>query len=255
MFFGLSKTVALLLMPLSLIVISFLLYIFIRRERLKKFFFWTGFGMLVFFSNDFLANEAMLMWEIPARPFDSVRTYDLGIVLTGTTISKEDPGDRVYFAKGADRVTHTVQLYKLKKIRRILISGGTGRLAGEAEPEARKYFKVMVMMGVDSADIMIEDETRNTYESAVAVKPMLERMNLTEDDCLLITSSFHLRRSLAVYRKAGLELDSFATDFYSHPREYYPDSFLIPKIDAIHNWQKLFKEWIGMAAYKVAGYI
>jgi uncharacterized SAM-binding protein YcdF (DUF218 family) len=113
----------------------------------------------------------------------------------------------------------------------------------------------MVMMGVDSADIMIEDETRNTYESAVAVKPMLERMNLTQDDCLLITSAFHLRRSLAVYRKAGLELDSFSTDFYSHPREYYPDSFLVPKIDAIHVWQKLFKEWIGMAAYKVAGYI
>lgn len=255
MFFALSKTVSLLVMPLSLIVICFLLYIFLRRDRLRKIFFWTGFGMLIFFSNDFIANEAILLWEIPARPFDFVKNYELGIVLTGTTIEKEEPADRVYFAKGADRVTHTVQLYKLKKIRRILISGGTGRLAGEAEPEARKYFKAMVMMGVDPEDIMIDDETRNTYESAVAVKPMLERMNLTQEDCLLITSAFHLRRSLAVYRKAGLELDSFATDFYSHPRSFYPDRFLVPKIEAIHIWQKLFKEWIGMAAYKAAGYI
>jgi uncharacterized SAM-binding protein YcdF (DUF218 family) len=212
-------------------------------------------GLLLFFSNDFIANEAILMWELPAQPYAITKRYKLGIVLTGTTITKPYPDDRVYFNRGADRVTHTVELYKLGFLEKILISGGSGRILMEDEPEANKYKKVMIMMGVDAEDIIIENETRNTYESAVAVKPMLDSMQINGDNCVLITSAFHLRRSLACYRKAGLNLDHFSTDFYSHPREYNLDSFIVPKIESMLIWQKLFKEWIGFAAYKAAGYV
>jgi uncharacterized SAM-binding protein YcdF (DUF218 family) len=255
MFFVLSKTVALLVMPLTLIVIFIVASLIVKRPKLKKLFFWTGFGLLLFFSNGTIANELIIWWELPATPYNEVRPHKLGIVLTGTTIRKPFPDDRVYFSHGADRVTHTVELYKKGLIEKILISGGSGLLVSEEEPEANKYRKVMLLMGVDSTDIMIENATRNTYESAVAVKPMLRKMNYTEKDCILITSAFHMRRSLAVYRKAGLELDYFTTDFYSLPRTYYPDALIIPKVEALEIWQKLFKEWIGLAAYKVAGYV
>jgi uncharacterized SAM-binding protein YcdF (DUF218 family) len=255
MFFVLSKTVALLLMPLTLIVIFIVASLIVKRPKLKKLFFWTGFGLLLFFSNGTIANELIIWWELPATPYNEVRPHKLGIVLTGTTIRKPFPDDRVYFSHGADRVTHTVELYKKGLIEKILISGGSGLLISEEEPEANKYRKVMLLMGVDSTDIIIENATRNTYESAVAVKPMLREMNYTERDCILITSAFHMRRSLAVYRKAGLELDYFTTDFYSNPRTYYPDALFIPNAEALEIWQKLFKEWIGLAAYKVAGYV
>jgi uncharacterized SAM-binding protein YcdF (DUF218 family) len=165
------------------------------------------------------------------------------------------PDDRVYFQRGADRVTHTVQLYKLGLIEKILISGGTGLLTSDDEPEADKFKNVMLMMDVPEADILIENGTRNTHESAVAVKAMLSTLHLTADDCLLITSAFHMRRSLACYRKVGLNLESFSTDFYTHPTVYYPDAFFVPRLEAMMLWQKLVKEWVGMAAYKVAGYI
>jgi uncharacterized SAM-binding protein YcdF (DUF218 family) len=255
MFFILSKTVAVLLMPLTLVVIFLFLFVFVRSQKWKKVFFWIGFGLLLVFTNDIIANELMNWWELPATAYQETKPRKLGIVLTGTTMAKEDPDDRVYFNKGADRVTHTIQLYKLNLIEKILISGGTGRLVGEDEPEADKYRKAMIMMGVDSADIIIENETRNTYESAVAVKPMLSELNYSYDDCLLITSAFHMRRSLACYRKAGVNIAYFTTDFYTHPRVYYVDSYIFPRIEALVIWQKLFKEWIGFAAYKVAGYV
>jgi uncharacterized SAM-binding protein YcdF (DUF218 family) len=255
MFFILSKTVAILFMPLTIIIICLLLGVFLKAAHLRKTFLWIGVGLLVFFSNDFIANEAMHMWELEARPYAVTGNYQIGIVLTGTTISKPYPDDRVYFNKGADRVTHTVQLYKLGRIKKILISGGSGRILGEDEPEANKYKKAMQLMGVDTLDILIENETRNTYESAVAVKPMLDSMKLKASDCILITSAFHLRRARACYRKAGFELDYFATDFYSHERGYHPVSLLVPNIDALVIWHKLFKEWLGFTAYKMAGYI
>jgi uncharacterized SAM-binding protein YcdF (DUF218 family) len=254
MFFILSKTLTYLVMPLTLICICLLASVVIRNARWKKRMFWSGFVLLFFFTNDFIANECMRAWELPPTAISNLQPYKLGIVLTGTTLSL-NPNDRVYFQRGADRVTHTVQLYKEGLLEKILISGGSGRLLGEAEPEANLFKKAMVMMGVPDSVIIIENETRNTYESAVQVKKMLEDQGYKGADCLLITSAFHMRRSLACYRKAGVQLDSFTTDFYSHPREFYPDSLIVPQLNALTVWHKLIREWVGFLAYKLAGYI
>jgi uncharacterized SAM-binding protein YcdF (DUF218 family) len=89
----------------------------------------------------------------------------------------------------------------------------------------------------------------------VAVSKILDSLQFRPGDCLLITSAFHMRRSLACYRKANLDIEPFSTDFYAHPRFFYLDGLLIPTIDAVLLWHKLFKEWLGIIAYKVAGYI
>lgn len=255
MFFILSKTVSFLAMPLTIIWLVWLVSVFIRNQRWKKICRWTAFGLFIFFTNDFIANEVMLLWEVKAVSYEELRPRELGIVLTGVTLSMREPNDRIYFAKGADRVTHTVQLYKLGLIKKILISGGTGSLVRVDEPEANKFRAVMLLMGVPDSVIILENQTRNTYESAVEVKKMLDSLHYKPEDCLLITSAFHLRRSLACYRKAGLELEPFATDFYTHPRRYYPDAFIVPKLEALVIWEKLMKEWTGFVAYKLAGYV
>jgi uncharacterized SAM-binding protein YcdF (DUF218 family) len=254
MFFVLSKVFAILIMPFTLISLIFVASVLVRNATWKRRLIMTAFCSLLFFSNEFIANEVMLRWEIPAKPFNTMRKFKLGIVLTGATIEGLKPADRVYFHRGADRVVHTVQLYKLALIEKILISGGTGMLTGAEEPEANKFQKVMIMMGIPEEDILIENETRNTAESAIEVKKILDSLGYTSTDCLLITSGFHMRRSLAVYRKAGLPLESFSTDFYAHPRSFYPDVLLIPQLDAMNKWHKLVKEWVGLAAYKIAGY-
>jgi uncharacterized SAM-binding protein YcdF (DUF218 family) len=111
------------------------------------------------------------------------------------------------------------------------------------------------MMGVDSAAILIENQTRNTYESAIAVKPILDSLGFSADQCLLITSAFHMRRSLACYRKVGVNLQAFPTDYYTHAPQFSVDEWIVPSAEAIVIWTKLFREWVGFVAYKVAGYV
>jgi uncharacterized SAM-binding protein YcdF (DUF218 family) len=254
MFFFLSKTLSYLVMPLT-IVSGILLYgLITKKPKRKKKLLIIGVSVLLFLSNDFIANEIMAAWEIPARPISSLRKYKLAIVLTGTTMDRL-PNDRVYFTKGADRVTHTVQLFKEGLIEKILISGGSGKLAGEEEPEANKFRKAMLLMGIPDSVIIVENETRNTHESALEVKRLLTRYSIRQEECLLITSAFHMRRAHACYGKVGVELETFSTDFYSHTGDYSFDSFLIPKVEALNAWTKLVKEWVGFGAYKVAGYI
>jgi uncharacterized SAM-binding protein YcdF (DUF218 family) len=255
MFFILSKTLVFLLMPFTIVVILLVASVLIKKPKWKKRTFWIAFVMLIFFSNEFIANAVMRGWEMEARPFSSMRKYKVGIVLTGATIYGLQPNDRVYFHRGADRLIHTVQLYKLGLIEKILISGGVGRLVSEEEPESVKFKKTMLLMDIPNNDIIIESETRNTGESPIEVKKILDHLGYQAHDCLLITSAFHMRRSLLSYKKNGLELDSFSTDFYGHKVQFAFDDLFIPQVDAIVKWNKVVKEWVGVAAYKITGYI
>lgn len=254
MFFFLSKTLGYLATPLTLIFLCLLLSAFLKSLKWKKWLFRSGLILLWFFTNEFIANEVMRAWEIPAREIQTLPKYKLGIVLTGVTIPLK-PDDRVYFQRGADRVTHSVQLFKSGYIERILISGGSGKLVAEEEPEANLFKKAMLMMGIPENRILIENETRNTYESAVQVKTMLIDSSYQNKDLLLITSAFHMRRSMACYKKAGLEPEPFSTDFFSHERLWYFDGLVVPKSEALIIWHKLMREWIGFIAYKIADYV
>ncbi|MEX2231811.1 MAG: YdcF family protein [Cyclobacteriaceae bacterium] len=229
--------------------------IFVKHKVWKKRLRLAGVIMLVLFSNEFIANELMKAWEIKTKPYADMRQYKLGVVLTGVTIPQLTPNDRIYFQKGADRIVHTVQLYKLGIIERILISGGSGRIVDIQEREADQFKHAMLLMGVPDSVISLENQTRNTHESAVEVKKMLADLGYSSNDCVLITSAFHMRRSLACYRKVGLDLDSFSTDFYAHQGVYYFDAFVIPKLEAFIIWHKLAKEWVGFVAYWISGYV
>lgn len=254
MFFVLSKVLSFLTNPLVYIMGLFLFSVFIRKAHLKKRFFWIGFSLLLFFSNDFIANEVMNLWEVKATPYAQInKVYDWGIVLTGVTHNDRQPDDRVYFHHGADRVLHTIELYKKGIIKKVMISGGTGRLITAARPEADELLAVMLLAGVPVNDIHTENGSRNTHESALEVKELMKAE--TGSRVLLITSAFHMRRSHACFEKAGIKTDVFSTDFYTHPRYFTPDVLFIPKADAINLWQKIFKEWTGIIAYWAAGYI
>ncbi len=255
MFFFLSKILAYLIMPILIICCLLVAAAVVKKQRLRKKLFYAGLTLLLFCSNDFVVNEVMMLWEVPITPFNTMKkNYEWAILLTGVT--KYDDGmllDRVFFSRGADRVTHTVQLYKLRKVKKILVSGGTGNLAMRDRKEADEIEEALLLMGVPQEDIVKETNSRNTHESSVEVKKILTG-NTSPDSCLLVTSAYHMRRSAACFAKVGWRVDCFSVDFLSHHRRYTPDTLFIPKIEAIMNWQILIKEWVGMISYELAGY-
>lgn len=253
MFFYLSKTLNYLVMPLVVTSLLLVLGILIINKKWSHRFLVTGICLTLFFSNEFIANEVMLWWEIPPSPYSKIhQTYDYGVLLTGVTSTDKKPADRVYFQHGADRVVHTVELYKKGIIRHIIVSGGTGRLLTAVRKEADDIYKALVLMGIPYYHITVEKESRNTHESAVAVSEMLRQSG---GSALLITSGFHMRRSLACFKKQGLDITPFSTDFYTHPRYFTFDVLIVPKIESWIIWHKLAKEWTGFIAYKIVGYV
>jgi uncharacterized SAM-binding protein YcdF (DUF218 family) len=255
MFFVVSKILSFLAQPLPIILILLVSGWIVRNARWKKILTRTAFGLLLFTSNPFIANLAMRAWEMPVIPFRSIaKKYDFGVLLTGVTKTEATPKDRVYFGRGADRATNTLHLYKLGIIRKVIVSGGSGRLDGSGVKEADDLADFLKLAGVPAADIIIENGSRNTHQSAVEVSALMAGLEGPRE-ALLITSGYHMPRAMACFRKSGLTLDPFPVDPQSDRSRYTPAALFIPSPDAMLLWQTLLKEWIGFLAYRVAGYI
>lgn len=256
MFFIVSKILSYLIQPVVIVSILLLASLVVKEKRWKRGLKLTGIGLLLFFSNSFIANEVVSLWELPGRPFSQMKQYEVAIVLTGVAINKSSgPSDRTYYSLGADRVIHTAHLYKLGLIKKVIVSGGTARILEKSEPEALQLKRSLMVMGVPDSVIYTDASSDNTYENAVESKKILDSLGVKINDCLLVTSAFHMRRARACFVKAGMDIDYFTCDFRAAPRSFTPDVLFVPKLDGLQIWQKLLKEWVGFAAYKAAGYI
>ena len=236
------------------IIITFVLAIKWKSPKRRKISFGIGLTMLIIFSNQYLANQVMLWWEPEPTPMELVPHYDVGIVFTGVTKGSKTPRDRVYFNKGADRITHTLQLYNEGKLDHILISGGLGFAQVGQSIAANRLKAFLIMAGVPDSVITTEPDAVNTYENARNSAQILKR-DFPNKNYLLITSAFHMKRSALCLSKQEIDFDEFPAGFNTDRPTLNFDDLFIPRGTAIAKWENLFKEWTGLIVYKMMGYI
>jgi uncharacterized SAM-binding protein YcdF (DUF218 family) len=252
MFFILSKLLTFLISPLVWVVALLLFAVFSKFPHRKgKSLRWALFLTLLF-TNSFLFDECSRLWEVPATPYKDLKTYEAGIVLGGMSVY--DPSlDRAQFFRGVDRLIQAVELYKNGVIKKIIFTGGSGRLLHPEMKEGNYINRYLLYMGVPESDFTIEAESKNTYENAVFTKQSLNENS--KNDFLLITSSMHMRRSLGCFNKAGLNVQPYSTDRYAGPRKFEFDHLFIPEPSVLYDWTKLLHEMVGYITYKIAGYL
>jgi len=252
MFFILSKTVALLFYPIIWIFAVFAFGLIQHARGKKTYAFILGFLMFAFFSNPYIVNVMMRNWEVQPVLMAEVAEHEVAVVLTGVTKSNKEPNDRVYFNKGADRLLHVVQLYKLGKVKKILISGGSGLLFGKKDIESENFRKVFLICGIKQADLLLEDSSRNTYENALYSAKIIKRD--FKGKVLLVTSAFHMKRAARCFKKQGVNFTAFPVDYYSDEHSLTFEHF-IPTENAMAHWRVLIKEYLGYLSYSMIGYI
>jgi len=218
------------------------------------FLYWTSVLKNRYRSFDCLCTIDALWWEYDPIPMEEVGEYDVAIVFSGVTRGSKTPRDRVYFQNGADRITHTLQLYKEGKVKNIIVSGGLGFQQVANSNAADRLASFLTMAGVPDSVITKEPEAVNTYENAVKVAEIL-RSKFPDKKYLLVTSSFHMKRSKLCLEKQGIEFDIFPAGFLTTRSTTHFDDLFLPKSEAIGRWEQLIKELVGIATYKVMGYI
>lgn len=208
---------------------------------------------MLLLSNPFLSNEAWRAWEVNPVSVQEVNNYDAAIILTGVTGAREDIPDRILTHKGADRFLHPLQLYRLGKIKKFIVTGGNGRVLTDLEVEANQIGRVLQMAGVPREDIILEGNSRNTRENAANTAHLLQK-HPEWNRLLLVTSAFHMRRAAACFNKADLQVTPYSADFYAYERRFTPDELIIPSVGAFNGWHLLIHEVTGFIVYKILGY-
>lgn len=256
MFFFFSKLLYYFITPISWLFFCALGYLLSTSPKWKHRFGMSFVTIFLLFTMPWFINNLLGAWEHPPQPIASVDTYEVGVVLTGVA-QVNAPHDRVFFNKGADRLTQALLLYKAGKIKKILITGGDVDLMGKLKShEARQLGELLLAAGVPQADIWIEERSFNTRENAVNTHQVLLEKGLHKDELLLITSAFHLPRALACFRKVGLRPVPFSTDMVMNDYEKRLQLItLLPSDKALHRWNILLKEWVGMLTYRLMGWV
>lgn len=133
---------------------------------------------------------------------------------------------------------------------RLIISGGSGSVMLAGEGDADTAPRLLEALGVERNRIERENQSRDTYENAVMTRRLVEPK--AGERWLLVTSAFHMPRSVNLFRKMGFDVIPWPVDYKTSGTEglgLAEDSI----IDNLRNTSRSLREWIGLVAYWLTG--
>jgi uncharacterized SAM-binding protein YcdF (DUF218 family) len=211
----------------------------------------AGLALLLVPATGFVAEAMMRPLEnaYPVKPVDEYAPAELIVVLGGTTAAVRPPRIDAEEINGA-RLQTAVRLFRAGKAKQIIVTGGPYRHKGEVErSEAQDMRDVLEGLGVPRTAIVMEPNSRNTYENAVFTA---QKLGGGVGRILLVTSALHMPRAAALFAKQGIEVEPVPC---SH-RSGCPHglvSGLKPAVVHIHNSEAAIKEYVGRLAYWLGG--
>jgi uncharacterized SAM-binding protein YcdF (DUF218 family) len=255
MFFILSKILAFLIVPYTWLFFGLLFLLKkVWNTPFKKWVLTLTVFMYVI-SNSFLMDEVVRAWEYSDDDIYLKDTkYDLAIVLGGMG-RVDERQNRFDFGFSGDRLFQTLELYHKKRVSKILITGGSGSISQPHQREAIYIKKYLESISIPDSSIITENNSKNTYENAIFTKHILDSMQF-KGSILLVTSSFHMRRSIAIFKKAGYKnITPYVTNKITGLRKFEFDYCFIPNVEAVFGLNLILHEIAGYAIYKMKGYL
>jgi len=254
MFFVASKTFGLLALPTNFMIVVGLGGAILSLTR----FAWWGHSLMVVaivllavagftpFGNVVLAplEDRFPVWD-PAKGAPD------GIVVLGGPI---DPDLSLVHGMpvtlgGADRLIQAAALARRYPEARILFTGGSANLIATGAKEADQAAELLVSLGVARDRLILERQARNTYENAVFSRALV--MPKPGERWLLVTSAYHMPRSVGLFRKAGFPVEPYPVDW----RVTNMWDFEIFAVQGLRRTDIAVREWVGLVAYRLRGRI
>jgi len=255
MFFILSKILQFVISPIVWLFCILIWSLLTKKPKRRRNLLLTAVLLLYLFSNAFILDEVMRVWEMPQSKIENNnKVYDYAVVLGGLTTYYDKKNEQIGFNRSVDRLMQAIKLYKTGKVKKIIFTGGDGSILKEIGSEGKLLQKYINKTGIIlSNDFIVENNSRNTHENAQFVAKLFISDSL-KGNVIIITSAFHIRRALGCFKKEGMAVDYYVADRYSGKRKYVPDHLLLPQTDTFDEWNMLLHEMTGYVVYKILGY-
>jgi uncharacterized SAM-binding protein YcdF (DUF218 family) len=232
---------------------------------------WLSLGLLCLYAGWFKAAQRLLLaltltsLTIALFPLGEWLYYPLekqyppallpekvdGIVVLGggEAVGLSAAWQQVALGEGAERLTTMVMLANAYPQVPVVFTGGSGRMVEQNTTGAAVANQFARSMGLSEGRLILESQSRNTVENARLTKAMMQPK--VGEHWLLVTSAFHMPRSLAVFCKAGWLMQPYAVDYRAQRGNLLRLDWDFAK--HLYNLNGAFKEWLGVAAYKLTG--
>jgi uncharacterized SAM-binding protein YcdF (DUF218 family) len=260
--FLLKKIVASFFLPISLVVlISFLglfLIMLTKKQRVGKIMISVGLCTLFLLSCDPISSIFLTPLEHQYRPYESKLSAEDDV------IEQQYPVKYVVVLAGGIiydltipitsqltditliRLIEGLRIYRENPGSRLVLSGGSGSMFYR---ESNAMADVAKAIGIDENDIIIESDSRDTKDQAHFVK-----LIVNNDPFILVTSASHMPRSMALFKKLGMEPIPAPSGRIVSKKKLSFFSFF-PSAKALRKSELAFHEYLGILWAKLRGQI
>lgn len=255
LFFILSKILGFFAEPSNLLIILGLVGALLLRTsylRAARRLLVSSFVLLAVFGLTPLGHALILPLEERFSPWDASRGAPDGIIVLGGGIEEMASSTRSDSAvnEASDRITAVVELARRYPQARILYSGATGALVFSGSNEAEAARRLFAQLGVAAERVEVEDQSRNTIENAIMSKDIAHPQ--PGQRWLLVTSAFHMPRSVGIFRKVGFPVEAYPVDYRTRGwidlwRPFRNSS------EGLRRTDLATREWVGLLIYWLTG--
>ena len=257
MFFVLSKTLGYMMLPTNFLIGIGVLGIILLATRFAS----LG-RKLAIFSLVLLAISAFsplgnfLLYPLEARfrPWDAARGAPDGIIVLGGSIEADiSAAHGTAVVRGApDRIIAAAALALRYPSARVVFSGGSANLISNDAREADYAGEIFERLGIAKSRLIMERRSRNTQENAEFSKALVAPK--PGERWLLVTSAYHMPRSVGLFRKAGFAVEPYPVDWRVGGRDDLL-GFSSFAVDGLGRTDLAVREWLGLIAYRATGKI
>jgi uncharacterized SAM-binding protein YcdF (DUF218 family) len=174
-----------------------------------------------------------------------------GIIVLGGAIETDLSAARGMpsLNEAAERMTRFVYLARHYPKARLAFTGGNGELIHAPMTEAAVARELWTELGVDQSRIVYESRSRTTYENAVLLKDVLKPQ--PGQVWLLVTSAWHMPRSVGLFRHAGWTVLPYPVGYKTAPTLMTEIRGALP--GRLATVDLAAHEWVGLVAYWLLG--
>jgi uncharacterized SAM-binding protein YcdF (DUF218 family) len=199
-----------------------------------------------------LGNLVLYPLESRFPPWNPSRGAPDGIIVLGGSVDTDLSAahNTPVVPHAADRLFAAGELARHYPNARVVFTGGSANLVASNAREADYSAPILANLGIAKERLILERESRNTYENAIFTKQLVSPK--PGERWLLVTSAFHMPRSMGIFRKAGFDVEAYPVDWRMGGREDL-FSFSNNGGEGLNRTEIAVREWIGLLAYRLMG--
>jgi uncharacterized SAM-binding protein YcdF (DUF218 family) len=224
-----------------------------RVARRTALAFAIMYALATVYAFSFAVTRILTFGLRPLMSIDVPASHSAIVVMGSGSYTIQNWGDGEYSTTDATAASRALEAYRLFSVVNpawILTCGGRVQPDAFAQPTGEAIANLLHQLGVPRSRIVTQATARNTHEEALAVAAMMPKLHVRH--IILVTSDFHMRRSLGAFKAVGIDATPAIVREPFPPRSL--GDWILPSEFGLGRTNLLAHEVVGIGYYLARGW-